>query len=124
MTKENIYQFKIDVNTHRITLPFLDRNNDYTEFYVIKKGHNSFFLTDDGLTLSDLESSGFNIFNSKKRKTILNAIISSYGITLTDDNQLSTYCNIKNIAYKKHMLAQCMFYLNNNIFDIIENLKL
>lgn len=118
--EENIYQFKVNDNIYRITLPFLDRNNDCIEIYIIKKGDDSFFITDDGLTLSDLESSGFNIFTSKRRKTILNAIVSSYGITLTDDNQLSTYCTIKDIAYKKHMLAQCMakvsdmFYLNKS----------
>ncbi len=118
--KENINQFKINENTYRITLPFLDRNNDCTEFYVIQEEENKFILTDDGLTLSDLESSGFNIFKSKRRKVILNSIVSSHGITLTDDNQLLTYCTMGNIALKKHMLAQCMvkvsdmFYLNKS----------
>lgn len=118
--KENIYQHNINDNTYRITLPFLDRNNDFTEFYVIKKGEDRFFLTDDGLTLSDLELSGFNFSNSKRRKTILSSIVLSHGITLTDDNQLCTECTVKDIAYKKHMLAQCMvkvsdmFYLNKS----------
>ena len=67
--EENIYQFKVNDNIYRITLPFLDRNNDCIEIYIIKKGDDSFFITDDGLTLSDLESSGFNIFTSKRKRT-------------------------------------------------------
>ncbi len=118
--KENIYQYKINDNTFRITLPFLDRNNDYIEFYIIKEDEDKFFLTDDGITLSDLELSGFNVFSGKRRGIVLNAILASHGITITADNQLCTYCTIDNIAYKKHMLAQCiakvsdMFYLNKS----------
>lgn len=35
--KDNIEQSKINDNIYRITLPFLNRDNDLIELYVIKK---------------------------------------------------------------------------------------
>lgn len=117
--KENIEQFKVRDNTFRITLPFLDRNNDSIEIYIIQKDDETFLMTDDGATLSDLKFGGFDI-NSDKRKKILDSIIASYGITKTDDNQLIVNCTMNDLALKKHMLAQCMvkvsdmFYLSRS----------
>ena len=34
--KQNIDQFKVSDNTFRLTMPFLDRNNDQIEIYITK----------------------------------------------------------------------------------------
>ena len=33
--KQNIDQFRVNETTSRMTLPFLDRNNDHIEMYII-----------------------------------------------------------------------------------------
>lgn len=40
-----------------ITMPFLDRHNDYLQIYV-RRTNDAYLLTDDGYTLVDLEQSG------------------------------------------------------------------
>ena len=51
--------------TFRLTLPFLDRNNDCTEVFI-KNENGNYTITDDGETLGKLSLSNFNIFSSKK----------------------------------------------------------
>ena len=39
--KQNIDQYKVNETTYRITLPFLDRNNDHIEMYIIDNGNET-----------------------------------------------------------------------------------
>ena len=52
--------------TVEITTPYLDRNNDYLQIYAQRAGF--VFLTDDGLTIGDLEQTG--ALNSPKRQDL------------------------------------------------------
>ena len=118
--KQNIEQYKINDNIFRLTLPFLDRNNDYIEIYIIANDDNTYTITDDGATINDLELNGFDFSTSDKRKNILKSILSSHGVTQTDTNELVVNCTTNDLPIKKHMLAQCMikisdmFYLSRN----------
>jgi hypothetical protein len=118
--KENIEQFQISENIFRITLPFLDRDNDFIEVYIVKEDENSFYITDDGAIINGLELSGFNIFGSPKRRIILNSIVASYGVSVTQDNELTVNCSFDNLALKKHMLTQCMLKVND-MFQLSKN---
>ena len=51
-----------------ITTPFVDSHNDKIQFYV-SRSPNGFSLTDDGYTLSDLESRNRWAFLSKTVKS-------------------------------------------------------
>lgn len=106
--RENTEQFRISDNTFRITLPFLDRNNDEIEIYVIIQGDGTYLLTDDAQTLNELDFSGFGISRSERRRKILESVISAYGVDVTDENELIVSCTEADLAVKKHMLAQCM----------------
>lgn len=118
--KQNIEQYRINDYTFRITLPFTDRNNDMVEMYVIDERDGSFTITDDGTTISDLQLSGFDYSSSDRRKGILQSIISAHGVTKTNNDELIIKCTMNDIAFKKHMLAQCivkvsdMFTLSRN----------
>lgn len=118
--KQNIDQYKVNDNTFRMTLPFLDRNNDLIEMYIVDQGDETYLITDDGATISDLQLGGFDISSSDRRKKILESIISSYGVTKTEDDELIVNCTTNDLPLKKHMLAQCMikvsdmFYLSRN----------
>lgn len=118
--KENIEQAKINNNTFRLTLPFLNKDNDFTEIYIIRNADDSFLITDDGATLNDLKLSGFDPFSSNRRKDILDSILIAHGVTKLTNNELIIECTLNDLALKKHMLAQCMvkvsdmFYLSKN----------
>lgn len=62
---DNTLQYNISENISRLTLPFLDRNNDCTEIFI-KYENENYFVTDDGETLGELELLNFNLFSSKK----------------------------------------------------------
>ena len=50
---ENIEQYKVSNNISRITLPFMDKNNDFIDIYIINQKDNTYTLTDDGAILND-----------------------------------------------------------------------
>ena len=118
--KQNIDQYKVNETTYRITLPFLDRNNDHLEMYIIDNGNETYTITDDGATLGDLQLGGFEFSGSTRRKMILESIISAHGVTKTDADELTVNCTVSDFPLKKHMLAQCMikvgdmFYLSRS----------
>ena len=55
---DNTQQFNINNNISRLTLPYLDRNNDCTEIFIKFDG-NRYIITDDSETLSELYLSNF-----------------------------------------------------------------
>ena len=114
--KDNIEQFQINSDTFRITLPFLDRNNDHTELYIIDQHDGTFLITDDGAVLNDLLLSGFDFSSSKRRQQILAAITAAHGVSVTDDNELQIACTMDDLPLKKHMLAQCMVNVSDMFY--------
>ena len=100
--KQNIEQYQVRDSIFRITLPFLDRNNDCVEVYIVDNGDGTYQITDDGATINDLEFSGFDIETSERRKKILNSIIAAYGITRLDTNELVVKCTRDDLPLKKH----------------------
>lgn len=63
-----------------LTLPFLDRHNDYCQIYVQPRV-NGYYLTDDKATIRDLIQAGC-LLNTPKRKYLAECILSSLGIDL------------------------------------------
>lgn len=118
--KESIEQYQINENTFRITLPFLNKDNDMVDLYIIRQNDDSFLITDDGATLNDLELSGFDALSSPKKARLLESILIAHGVRCDKDNALTINCTAKDLALKKHMLAQCMvkvsdmFYLSRS----------
>ncbi|OHW63128.1 hypothetical protein EUAN_09120 [Andreesenia angusta] len=111
--KENIEEKQISENIFRITTPFLDRNNDHIEVYVVKESNGSLTITDDGNTLGELALSGFSIQGSPKRKHALETILKSHGVSMGDDGDLFVEANMSNFPSKKHMLTQCMIKVSD-----------
>lgn len=111
--KENIEQHEIRENIFRITLPFFDKDNDHIEIYIIKKDDDSYYMTDDGETLRNLQLSGFEISSSNRRKQIFYSILYAHGVSCTDDNELFIECTLSDLPQKKHMLSQCMIKVSD-----------
>lgn len=101
----NIVQ--VDDHVSRITAPFLDAQNDFIEIYIVQQGENSFLLTDDGITLDDLEMQGVHFEKASKRYEILQHIL--YGLSIDiQENTLCTKADEKNLAQKLYLLTQAI----------------
>lgn len=118
--KQNIYQYRVNDSTFRITLPFLDRNNDMVEVYIIDKKNGNFVITDDGSTINDLLLSGFDFSSSERRKGIFLSTVNSYGVTLTNNDELMVECTSNDLFLKKHMLVQCIIKVSD-MFTLSKN---
>jgi hypothetical protein len=94
----------------KIATPFLDRHNDEIEIYV-EKHNGGYLLTDDGYTVSDLESSGMS-FSTEKRKGHLTSILNGFGVKL-EGNELQVVSTPQDFPQKKHNLIQAMLSVND-----------
>lgn len=108
--KENIEQRNVD-GIISLTLPYLDRANDFIEVYIIKEKDN-FLLTDDGETLNSLELEGFNFSIESEQ---LNSILNSFGVQ-REENELIIRCQQNELALKIHMLSMCMIQVSNGLY--------
>ena len=84
--RDTIKEVKLKKEVTRITFPFLDLGNDFSEYYIVQKDKHQYLLTDDGVTMDNLESRGFDIKNSPKREDLLHRILCNFGISLNTDN--------------------------------------
>nr|DAE26175.1 MAG TPA: protein of unknown function DUF1829 [Myoviridae sp. ctxlX31] len=119
---DNTDEYKVSDNVYRITLPFLNRNNDCTEIFIKLDG-DKYLLTDDGETINELELSGFNLFSSQKRTAIFNRILAAHGIKKSDDGELYTICSKDNLPQRKHMLSQCMIKISDMFYTAKNNVQ-
>jgi len=85
-----------------ITTPFIGLFNDNIEIYAKMDG-SKVTLSDDGLTLSNLELAGAPILRSPKRKEWLEMVLLNYGVVLIE-NELQAVGNEKDFHQKKHNL--------------------
>ncbi len=85
-----------------ITTPFYGLFNDPIEIYVKSDGER-ILLSDDGITLRNLELSGVSITRSPKRKEWFEYILLNYGIKM-EKGELVTIANFQNFPQQKHNL--------------------
>lgn len=121
--KKNINQHKVNSFTTRITLPFLDRNNDHIEMYIVDKKDGTFLLTDDGMTIDELKFSGFELKNSPRRTKIFDSILRNHGVIKTENDELTITATLSEFPIKKHMLAQCMMKISDMFYLSKSNVK-
>jgi len=93
-----------------ITTPFLDRHNDAIQLYLEEKS-GSLVLSDDGYTVSDLRSTGFE-FTTPKRKALLSSILNGFGVKY-EEGELFTTSTRADFAQKKHNLVQAILAIND-----------
>lgn len=93
-----------------ITTPFLDRHNDYVQFYVVPE-NGQFRLTDEGYTIRDLEMSGVD-FSSQKRSRLLEVALNGFGVGRSGD-ELFVEARLDELPQKQHSLLQAMLAVND-----------
>jgi len=93
-----------------VTTPYLDRHNDYLQFYV-KNNKSGYVLTDDGYVIEDLRRSGCKL-ETAKRKDLLKMTLNGFGVQLEQD-ELVVHATKDNFNLRKHNLVQAMLAVND-----------
>ena len=94
-----------------ISTPFYGIYNDPIEIYLKQQQDGTILLSDDGVTLTNLEQVGAGISRSQKRKDWLQTILYNYGLQLVD-GELTTTATPQNFPQKKHNLICAIFALS------------
>ena len=95
-----------------LTTPYMDRYNDHLQIYVQQNKNGSYFLTDDGYIIGNLQSSGVSFQRSPKRRDVLHRIARNFGVTI-NGNSLEIQATKSNFPQKKHMLIQTMLAVDD-----------
>lgn len=93
-----------------VTTPYLDRHNDYMQFYV-KRNTAGYILTDDGYTIGDLKRSGCSL-DTRKRHELLMMTLNGFGVQM-DEDALAVNATADNFNLRKHNLVQAMLAVND-----------
>lgn len=95
-----------------ISTPFINMYNDSIEIYA-KKENGRILLSDDGITLRNLEYNGIDFSRSIKRKEIFEKILINYGINLKGSRELVTEATENNFPQKKLNLVSAISEAND-----------
>lgn len=93
-----------------ITTPFLDRHNDFVQFYVLPE-NGKYRLTDDGNTIRDLEQSGVDL-SSTRRARLLQTALNGFGVNKKGD-ELIVDARVDELPRKQHALIQAILAVND-----------
>lgn len=93
-----------------VTTPFLDRHNDFLQFYV-KRSNGHLVLSDEGSTIEDLRMSGCSL-ETAKRKDLLQLTLHGFGVQ-RDGDALAIKTTPENFSLQKHNLVQAMLAVND-----------
>ncbi|MBF0377307.1 MAG: DUF1828 domain-containing protein [Desulfamplus sp.] len=104
--EENLHSGWTAINT-----PFTGLFNDTIELYIKING-SKINISDDGITLNNLEEIGITLFSSPNRKRIFDNILLNFGIKLTE-GELHTECSIKDFPQRKHLFLQALIEIND-----------
>lgn len=106
------YKYKELDNSTEITTPFKNHLNDYIKIYAYALPNEKIILSDDGLTVNELEMFGIDI-NTKTREKIIQSVLKQFNLNLENDEIIAKVKN-ENFAKSKHNLIQGIL----KIYDI------
>ena len=120
---EYIEQYKISDTVYRLTLPFLDRNNDCIELFIKLLDDERYYITDDSETINELKLSQFDIFTGTRRREIFDSILAAHGVSFSKNDELYITCSRDSLAQSKHMLSQCIIKVSDMFYLSRKNVK-
>ena len=104
-----------------ITIPYLDRHNDFLDIVVSQLGDGRYRLSDDGYIIADLEASGCTL-DTPGLKSLLNMTLNSFGVR-RENNELTTVATREDFSQRKHNLIQAMLAVNDLFFTMSPQVK-
>ncbi|MBN7275554.1 DUF1828 domain-containing protein [Ligilactobacillus pobuzihii] len=99
----------------RIDTPFLDNGADNIIMYAENVSDSKIILNDDGWTLDYLETHGVTFRKGSNRRTILDSILSMYGLELKND-EIRLSVTPKKFAFAKQRMLQGLIQVNDLIY--------
>lgn len=93
-----------------LTTPFLDRHNDHLQVYAERR-NGAILLSDDGQTLSDLRTSGFDL-DTPKRRQVFQTTLNGFGVR-TESGELVVEASERTLGQRTHSLVQAMLAVND-----------
>lgn len=108
--KKNISVKKLQNGWTEIGTPFMDRHNDGLTVYA-RLNNENIILSDDGYIINDLLADGVSL-KGKKRKSILETFLRSYGVELID-NEIVLQTTKREYPIAMHMFIQAMLSIND-----------
>jgi hypothetical protein len=114
MKKNTVINENTGTDWISISTPLMDMHNDAIEIFALKESDEKIILSDDGITLKNLQDYGIEFNRSAKKKELLSQILLTYGISLSN-NELQVIANSKNFPQKKFNLIQSIAEVNDLI---------
>jgi len=95
-----------------ITLPYLDRSNDYLQIYVKLNPNGTIELTDDGVIIGNLIMSGITFRKNSTRLKALEQIAKNFNVVI-DGEDIKATATATNFPQMKHMMVQAMLSIDD-----------
>ncbi|TFI67834.1 hypothetical protein CKN63_03270 [Carnobacterium divergens] len=115
------YTIKELNNSSEIITPFVNHINDRIALYVKTLSNNNIKISDDGVTLQELDMMGFKFTDTRERT--LSNIMSSFGISKADDVLYVIVENAADFPQKKHNLIQAILKIYDLLFVSANKVK-
>lgn len=112
LKQNTIIQLDNDSEWGVITMPFAGLFNDNIEVYAKKEG-DSIILSDDGATITNLQSIGISFSTSKRRKDLLDSISRNYGIAISKDGEIIKSVRESQFPQGKHDMLQAIMEISD-----------
>ena len=107
-------------NAHEIVTPFVNHLNDRISLFVEFLDNGMIKLSDDGVTLDELNMFGINI-KTPTRQRVLSDILKNFNLSISDDIIFTTAQNVSEFSQKKHNLLQGVLKVYDILFTSREN---
>lgn len=108
LSQDSIEELQINDDVFRITLPFLNQDNDHIEIYVINQNNGTFLITDDGATFGDLSFRCLDPFDNGGCQQAFASIAALHGVSVSESGGLQIVSDLDNLSESIPRLARCM----------------
>ena len=106
--KENVKVSVLYEGIAKVEFSERDRHGDKREVYLFNRKDGTSYLTDDGLTLQELEGAGLSAEEGSSTLSAVKSAADTYGVELTEDQELLVECSEEYFAEKAKALLQCI----------------
>lgn len=113
-TKQRLVLEKCD-DFIEITTPFVDMHHDYIQLFFTTEKNNSFTISDDGHTISELEMLGIDTSATQKRKTFFHNTLTIFGVNFNKDTSelFVNFSSLEDYPKRMHNLLQCILRISD-----------
>lgn len=118
---ESRFSIKELSRANEIITPFVNHLNDRIALYIKPLSNNQIQITDDGVTLQELEMMGLTLTPTRER--ILDGIKRDFGVSQTDEILYVVADSAKDFPQKKHNLLQAVLKVYDLLFVLNTKVK-